>query len=49
LIFISSDFLIILISVLNRPYTGLFILIYHEILKYFSAVTPSCVNEELNE
>jgi hypothetical protein len=49
MIFISSDFLFILISVLNWPYTILFILISHKILKYFSAVMPLCVNEELND
>ena len=49
MIFISSDFLFTLISVMNWPYTIFFILISHEILKYFSAVMPSCVNEELND
>jgi hypothetical protein len=49
MILISSDFLFILISGLNRPYMILFILISHEILKYFSSVMASCINEELND
>jgi hypothetical protein len=49
MIFFSSDFLYILISVLNWPYLILFILISYEILKYFFAVKPACVNEELND
>jgi hypothetical protein len=49
MMFISSDFLYILISVLNWTYPILFIVISHEILKYFSAVMPACANEELND
>ena len=43
MIFVSSDFQFVLISVLNWPYLILFIIISHEVLKYFSALMPACV------